>query len=88
MSLVVSGSHRSVHAAYQASEANIGVSIASIYKKLNGIELNTSAQLVRYAVEQVESIIYKLRDAEPSLWPGKRVKLFDGNCIGKTQHRL
>ena len=88
MSLVVLGSHRSVHAAYQASEADIGVSITSVYNKLNGIELNTSAQLVRYAVEQVEPLVKKLGDAVPSPLPGKRIKLLDGNCIEKTQHRL
>lgn len=51
MSLVVSWSCRLVHAAYQASEADIGVSITSVFNKLNGIEINTSDQLVRYAVE-------------------------------------
>jgi hypothetical protein len=49
MSQVVSGSRRTVHAAHQASKEEIGVSVASVYNKLNGIEVNTSAELVRYA---------------------------------------
>jgi len=88
MSLVVLGSHRSVHAAYQASEEDIGVSITSVYNKLNGIEVNTSAKLVRYAVEQVAPIVKKLRGTAQGPLPGKRIKLLDGNCIEKTQHRI
>jgi hypothetical protein len=57
---VVSGKYKSVHAAYQALEEDIGVSITSVYNKLNGIEPNTSAELVRYATYQVEPIIRKL----------------------------
>ncbi len=52
MSQVVCGSHPSVHAAYQASKKDIGVSITSVYNKLNGIETNTSAELVHYAAKQ------------------------------------
>jgi len=47
MSKVGSGSHQSVHAAYQASEEDICVSITSVYNKLNAIETNISAELVR-----------------------------------------
>jgi IS4 transposase len=87
-SQVVSGSYKSVHAAYQASKEEIGVSITSIYNKLNGIEPSTSAQLVRYANAQVEPIIKKLCGTKRPLLPGKRIKLLDGNCIKKSQHRL
>jgi len=85
---VVSGSYKSVHAAYQALEEDIGVSVASVYNKLNGIELGTSAGLVRYATAQVEPIIRKLGGSVRSPLPGKRIKLLDGNCIEKSQHRL
>jgi len=88
MSQVVCGSHHSVHAAYQASKEEISVSITSVYNKLNGIETNTSAQLVRYAAEQVEPIIKKLGGTVRSPLPGKRIKLLDGNCIEKSQHRI
>ena len=53
MCQVVSGSQRSVHAAYQASKEEIAVSVTSLYNKLNGIEVNTSAELVRYAAAAV-----------------------------------
>ncbi len=88
MSQVVQGSHRSVHAAYQASKEDICVSITSVYNKLNGIETETSAQLVRYAAGQAAPIIRKLHGTNPDLLPGLRVKLLDGNCIEKSHHRI
>ena len=88
MSKVVCGSHPSVHAAYQASKEDICVSITSLYNKLNGIETNISAELVRYAAKQVEPIIKKLGGTIRSPLPGMRLKLLDGNCIEKSQHRI
>ena len=88
MSQVVSGSRRSVHAAYQATTEDIGVSITALYNKLNGIETSTSAELVRYAAKQVEPIIKKLGGTGRSPLPGLRIKLIDGNCIEKSEHRI
>ena len=83
MSKVVLGSHRSVHAAYQATEEDIGVSITSVYNKLNGIEPHTSAQLVRYAVEQAQPLVKKLGDKVPSPLPGKRINLLTATVSKK-----
>jgi hypothetical protein len=69
-SQVVCGSRNSVHAAYQASTEDIGVSITSLYNKLNGIETNTSAELVRFAARQVEPVIEKLGGTMHSPLPG------------------
>ena len=88
MSQVVQGSRRSVHAAYQASQDDISVSITSLYNKLNGIEPRTSAELVRYAAGKVAPIIDKLGGTLPDPIPGLRVKLLDGNCIEKSHHRI
>jgi len=88
MSKVVSGSYPSVHAAYQASKEDIGVSVVSVYNKLNGIEVNTSAELVRYAVRSVTPVIQELGGMHPSPLPGHHVKLLDGNCIEATEHRI
>ncbi len=88
MCQVVCGGRSSVHAAFQASKQEISVSIASVYNKLNGIEPETSAELVRYAAGQIAPIIAELGGTTPDPLPGFRVKLLDGNCIEKTQHRL
>ncbi len=88
MSQVVSGSQKSVHAAYQASKEEISVSVVSLYSKLNGIEVNTSAELVRYAAGAVTPVIEGLRGTQRSPLPGYNVKLLDGNCIEASEHRI
>jgi len=88
MSQVVCGSQPSVNAAYQSSKETIGVSITSLYNKLNGIETHTSAELVRYAAGRLAPVIEELGGTKASPLPGFRIKLLDGNCIEKTQHRI
>jgi len=86
MSCVVLGSHKSVHAAYQSKQ--IGVSITSVYNKINGIETEISAGLVRYTVSQTLPIMQQLCGSGQGPLPGKRIKLLDGNCIEKSEHRI
>ena len=88
MSQVVLDSHHSVNAAFQGSKEDIAVSITSVYNKLNGIEVNTSAELVRYAAGEVIPVIAKLGGSAKPLLPGFHVKLLDGNCIEATEHRI
>ena len=88
MSMVVRGSYHSVHSAYQATKKDINVSITSIYNKLQGIEPDISAGLVRYATDKMEPIIKQLGGTSPLPLPGKRIKQLDGNCIEKTEHRI
>ncbi|MCF6245868.1 MAG: hypothetical protein L3J69_00770 [Desulfobacula sp.] len=57
MSQVVCQSRPSINAAYQAAKEQIGVSITSLYNKINGIEPQTSAELVRYAAREISPII-------------------------------
>ena len=88
MSQVVSGSRDSVHAAYQASKEDISVSVKSLYNKLNGIEINTSAELVRYAAGAVSPVIEGLKGTRRSPLAGYPVRLLDGNCIEASEHRI
>jgi len=88
MSQVVLSTHRSVNSAFQASEEDIAVSVTSVYNKLNGIEPNTSAELVRYAAGEIMPIIQRLKGEAKPLLPGFHVKLLDGNCIEATEHRI
>ena len=50
MGQVVLGVQPSVHAAYQAQAAQLGISDQAIYDKLRQVELRVSAELVRDAV--------------------------------------
>ena len=88
MSQVVCGTRPSVNAAYQAMEGKIPVSITSVYNKLQGVEVETSAGLVRFAAAEVTPIIEQLGGTRPLPLPGVKMKLLDGNCIEATQHRL
>lgn len=63
------GGRSSVNAAYQASKQEILVSIASAYNKLNGIEPETSAELLRYAVGWITLIIEELGVTAPGSLP-------------------
>jgi ribosomal protein L29 len=88
LSLVVSGTHTSVHAAYQASPQELAVSLTSVYNKLNGLETHLSAELVRYTTRQLEPVLRQLGGVLPALVPGYRVQILDGNHLAATEHRL
>lgn len=85
---VVLSQQPSVHAAYQAREETIGVSVTSVYNKLNGLEPTTTAGLIRFAAEQAGALIDELGGAKPSPLPGWRVKVLDGNWLAGREHRL
>ena len=87
MSQVVCGARRSIHDAYQAAEG-IAVSVVAVYRKLSGIEATTSAELVRYAAGEARTVMEALGYERPSLVPGYRVKILDGNALAATEHRL
>ena len=78
----------SVHAAYQEKAEEIGVSVVSVYNKLNGVEPQTSAELVRFSVAQLAPVVYALGGDRTAWVPGYRVKILEGNCLEATEHRL
>lgn len=88
MTQVVFRHQPSINTAYQNAREALGVSLTSVYNKLNGIELSTSAALVSYSAQQAEALIREMGGTEPPLLPGLRVKVLDGNALGKREHRL
>ncbi|MCP4408675.1 MAG: IS4/IS5 family transposase, partial [Gammaproteobacteria bacterium] len=88
MNLVVFKTFPSVNAAYKEKGEQIGVSITSVYNKLNGLESNTSATLVRETAAEKAQIIEALGGTRESWLEGYRIKVIDGNCIEATEHRL
>ena len=85
---VVLGVQPSVHAAYQAQAAQLGVSDQAVYDKLNHVELRVSAELVRDAARQAAPVIGALQAELPPLVPGYRTKILDGNHLAASAHRL
>ena len=88
MSLVVSGVHPSVSAAYKALEKDLRVSRPALYGKLNGMELGISQALVRYSASHLQLVIKELEVPKVQSLPGYEIKIADGNHLGGTEHRL
>ncbi len=65
MSQVVCGMYPSIGAAYQAEEASIGVRVQAVYDKLKGVEVTTSAELVRDTAAAVAPLIDELGGTRP-----------------------
>jgi IS4 transposase len=86
MSQVICGTRRSLHEAYQHTQ-EIGVSITSVYNKLNGLEPPIGAALVRRSAAEAEAVMEHL-PAPPSPLKGYEVRIVDGNHLAATQHRI
>src|SRR3954469_1659037 len=88
MSVVVTGSYRSVCSAYKDLAESIPVSLTSVYNKLQGIEANVSAQMVRYTAGRLLPV-QTLTHGKYAPWlPGYTVRILDGNHLAATEHRL
>jgi len=88
MGQVVLGVQPSIHAAYQAQAAKLGVSDQAVYDKLNHVELGVSAELVRDSARQAAPVIRALRASLPPLLTGYRTKILDGNHLSASEHRI
>lgn len=88
MGLVVSRTHRSINAAYQASAAEIAVSIQSVYAKLANVEPLTSAALVRHTAGRLTPVIRRMKGHLPPPLKGFHTKILDGNHLERTQRRI
>jgi hypothetical protein len=88
MSLVVCRIRPSVHAAYQAHPEKIGVSVRALYSKLEHLEPALCAALVQHTADRLLPVLRRLRGGLPSLLPGYRVQILDGNHLAATEHRL
>jgi len=88
MGLVVSRSHRSIHAAYQASAAEVGVSIRSVYAKLANVEPSTSAALARHVADRLAPVIRRMKGELPPPLKGFHTKILDGNHLARTHRRV
>lgn len=87
MALVVCRVRPSVHAAYQARKEEIGVSVRSLYGKLQGLEPKVSEALVRHTAQRLEPIIGQMKGTRPALLKGYRTKILDGNHLASSERR-
>lgn len=90
MGRVVFRQERTVGAAIRKlrSQGLLSVSDPAVYDKINRLEPDVSAAVVRFSAQQLAPVIRELAPPRPSLIPGLRLRVFDGNHIGATEHRL
>ncbi|MDE1466096.1 IS4 family transposase [Spartinivicinus poritis] len=89
MSLTVTNVFPTVSNAYKANKIDIGVSLTSVYNKLNGLEPGVMEALVEETSLEFDRIIKGLHcEAVKSWLPGYSIRIVDGNCIEATHRRL
>ena len=88
MTQVVLRESPSVHAAYRARIDEIGVSVSSVYNKLNGLSGRLGAGLVRRVACEGTELIGHLGTVLASPLPGYEVRVLDGNALGARHRRL
>jgi hypothetical protein len=88
MGMVVCKVQPSMNAAYQAVKDTLPVSLTAVYDKINGVEGNVAAALVRHTAEHLAPVIEAMGGGLPSPLAGYRVKILDGNHLAHTERRL
>src|SRR5437588_1002059 len=88
MSRVVCGTMPHVQAAYKHHLERIPVTLKCVYEKLQRIETEVSAELVRSVAGRCQGLVSELGGARQELLPGYRVRILDGNHLAATQRRL
>src|SRR5947199_121686 len=88
MSLVVCGMAPHVQSAYKHLRERIPVTLKCVDEKLQHIETEVSAELVRHVAGRCQGLITELAGACQPLLAGYRVKILDGNHLAATQRRL
>jgi Transposase DDE domain len=87
MATVVCRVKPSVHAAYQA-DGHIPVNVTALYARLARVPAAAGRELVRHTADRLAPVIRAMGGAAPDTLPGYRVKVLDGNHLGKTQRRI
>src|SRR5262245_7438281 len=88
VSQVVCRMSKSFNEVYVRQRARITVSIRALYDKLSHVALGTSRALVQHTARQARELVDRMKGCRKPLLKGYRVRILDGNHLGKTDHRL
>jgi hypothetical protein len=80
LSLVVCGIQPSVNAAYKAKAEELNVNRSAVYQKLNGVEIQVSAALLRETAAELGQLIQPMGGSSPPLLAGDETQILDGNA--------
>jgi len=86
--MVVTKSHKSIHAAYQAHCDQFEVSVTAVYDKLNGVEMQVSRAVVQQTADRMRKVIEALGGPQQSSLGHYRRRILDGSHLAATEHRL
>jgi hypothetical protein len=78
----------SINEVYVRQREQFNASIKAVYNKFGNIETRTSEALLRHSADHARRLIQRCRRKVKPLLPGYRVRILDGNHLGKTHHRL
>lgn len=85
---VTLGQFKTVNAGYKRLTHELGVSVTSVYNKLQRIEPATSRALVRHAYQYAVEIQQEIGGVPRNLLPGYAMRILDGNHLAGTEHRI
>ena len=88
MSTVVCRIRPSINAAYKKHASLLGVTRKAVYDKLDRLEPEVAAALVRHTATALEPVITAMGGDLPPWLPGYRIKIVEGNHLASTEHRL
>jgi hypothetical protein len=90
MALVAIKAKPSVHAAYKhRTKERVGVAIASIYNKLQGIEPVVGRAMVSETASELLHVLGSLKKGLPApVVEGFKTRIIDGNHFAGTEHRI
>jgi hypothetical protein len=78
----------SVNAAYLRNQEAIPVSVVSVYEKLKRVEPAVCEALVGRTADQARKVIVALKAQRPEPIAGYRLRIGDGNVLGRSERRL
>jgi hypothetical protein len=88
MSLVACGRVPHIQSAFNRMLERVPVTLKCVYEKLQHIETEVSAEMVRAVAGRCQGLITELGGQCQPLLPGYRVRILDGNHLAATQKRL
>lgn len=88
MSLVVCGIRPSINSAFKKMAPVLGVTRKAVYDKIDRVETDTSAALVRHAGAALAQVVDELGGCHAPWLDGYRVKILDGSHLPGTEHRI
>ena len=90
MSLVAIKAKPSINAAYKhRTREKVGVAVASIYNKLQGIDSQVGREMVRETANDFLGVLQSLKKGLPApVVRGFKTRIIDGNHFRGTEHRI